>query len=364
MSDRVDRPERPVVTVLTPVFNEEAGLAAYEREVTDVLLSRADCEFRVLFIDDGSTDRSWEIIRDICNRSGSFSGIRLSRNFGSHVALSAGFLNTSGDAVATLACDLQDPQGVILEFVAAWRSGAAIVWGHRRVRDEEYWRVLSSKLFAFLIRRYAMPKGSKFTTGSFLLVDKAVAECIRQYPERNRTTFALVAWTGFDQQVVGYDRRRRQAGISGWSYGWMISALYDTFIGFSFAPIRMMTITGVGIFLLLVPYVVLLVHRFLICADSDDDDHWGRHLPVTRSVRSTSGRSVDARSRTRRVDQCHGRGRCALWGAVLASWRCWRVPVPDLLGSHAEAPVLCQRPHGLCRHGPPRGAAICVTSIH
>lgn len=263
VTGEVQRPDRPVVTVLTPVFNEQAGLAAYEREVTDVLLSRSDCEYRVLFIDDGSTDRSWEMIREICRRSTRFAGIRLSRNFGSHIALSAGFFNASGDAVATLACDLQDPPEAILEFVEAWRAGASVVWGHRRVRDEERWRVLSSKLFASLIRRYAMPKGSKFTTGSFLLVDRMVAECIRQFPERNRITFALVAWTGFDQHVVEYDRRRRQTGVSGWSYSRMISALYDTFIGFSFAPIRLMTLVGFSIFLLLIPYVLVVLVRWM-----------------------------------------------------------------------------------------------------
>src|SRR5262245_19441033 len=118
----------PRVTIVTPVFNEEASLEAYYRAVSQTLMSCQDCEYRVLFIDDGSVDSSWEIICDICARSPRFEAIRLSRNFGSHAAISAGLDHASSDAVATLACDLQDPPSVILEFVEKWRAGAQVVW--------------------------------------------------------------------------------------------------------------------------------------------------------------------------------------------------------------------------------------------
>jgi dolichol-phosphate mannosyltransferase len=112
------------VVVLTPVFNEQANLPRYEQTVRDVLLARGDVDFRFLFIDDGSADPSWQTVKDICARDPEhFRGIRLSRNYGSHVALSAGFANADhhADAIATLACDLQDPPEVVLEFVRCWR---------------------------------------------------------------------------------------------------------------------------------------------------------------------------------------------------------------------------------------------------
>ena len=172
----------PVVLVLTPVYNESAGLEAYETAVSQTLLSRSDCDVRILLIDDGSSDDSWQKICAIAARDQRFRGIRLSRNYGSHIALSAGFANAdAADAVATLACDLQDPPSVVTQFIDAWKRGADIVWGKRTSRDESLLKIWTSRAFERLIRRYAMAPGSRFTTGSFLLVDRKVAECFAQF---------------------------------------------------------------------------------------------------------------------------------------------------------------------------------------
>ena len=256
--------ETPTVLILTPVYNETAGLDAYERAVRDTLLARTDCSVHVLFIDDGSTDDSWEKIRAIAARDGRFRGIRLSRNYGSHIALSAGFANIGdADAVATLASDLQDPPEVVSQFIDAWQRGSDIVWGKRTTRDESWLRVVTSRMFERLIRRHAMPRRSKFTTGSFLLVDRKVAECFANFHEHNRVTFALVAWTGFSEGVVEYERRRRQTGKSGWTYGRMVKTMYDTFIGFSQTPIRVMTIMGALVSLLTLPMAGYIVYHRL-----------------------------------------------------------------------------------------------------
>ena len=241
---------RPRVTIVTAVFNEEESLPLYERAVREVLLSPTDYSFEVLFVDDGSTDRSWEIICDICRRDPRFHGIRLSRNFGAHIAESAGFANVDGDAVATLACDLQDPPEVILQFLEKWRAGARIVWGRRRTRVDPAWRRFTSKIFLRMIRRFAMPPGSKMVTGGFMLLDRAALDSVLQFEERSRIVFALVAWTGFNQAIVDYDRNARVAGRSGWGLGHMIKSMYDVFIGFSFLPVRLMTLAGITMFLL------------------------------------------------------------------------------------------------------------------
>jgi glycosyltransferase involved in cell wall biosynthesis len=248
------RPQVPRVTIVTPVYNEAAGLPSYEQTVRDALLSRPDCVARVLLIDDGSTDDSWRRICEIAARDPRFRGLRLSRNYGSHVALSAGFANAGdADAIATLACDLQDPPAVVPQFIDAWKQGADIVWGKRKTRAESALRVWTSRAFERLIARFAMPRGSKFTTGSFLLIDRRVAECFARFQEQNRVTFALVAWTGFAEAVVEYHRQQRVAGASGWTYGRMVKTMYDTFIGFSLLPIRVMTIAGAAVSLLTIP---------------------------------------------------------------------------------------------------------------
>jgi dolichol-phosphate mannosyltransferase len=172
--------------------------------------------------------------------------LRLSRNFGSHLAIQAALDAAQADAVCTLAADLQDPVETVLGFVDKWRAGAKIVWGKRRARSDEGWRVIASNLFSSLIRCHAMPRGSKFTTGSFLLMDREVMEAVRRFPEQNRITFAIVAWTGFPQEVVEYDRAPRLAGKSGWSLGRMFKTMYDAFLGFS--PLPAQIITGLGLF--------------------------------------------------------------------------------------------------------------------
>lgn len=253
----------PKVTIVTPVFNEEASLEAFHSEVTRCLLVSRDVYYEILFVDDGSTDRSWEIIERFCKESPHFSGLRLSRNFGAHIADAAGIDHADGDAVVTLACDLQDPPDTIREFVEKWRNGSQVVWGRRRTRNDRLSYVWAVHLFTWLLRTQAMPEGSKFATGGFFLMDRKVVECFRQFRERNRITFALLAWTGFKQDIVMYDHRARVSGRSGWNAGRMFTAIYDTLIGFSNLLPRFITILGAAIFLLNIPIIAFLVVNYL-----------------------------------------------------------------------------------------------------
>lgn len=252
---------RPVIVVVTPVFNEEANLEDYAAEVQRVLFTSTTADFRVMLVDDGSHDSSWRIIESLAERDDRFRGVRLSRNFGSHTALTAGFAHVGpeADATATLACDLQDPPEVILEFVESWRDGAQIVWGERRSREDSTWKVWASGFFNRALERHAMPTGSKFTTGSFLLMDRRVLDCFNEFREHNRITFALVAWTGFDQARVPYDRKARTKGVSGWNFSKMMKAMYDAFIGLSTLPIRLMKIAAGVAFVVSLMTVIYLV---------------------------------------------------------------------------------------------------------
>jgi glycosyltransferase involved in cell wall biosynthesis len=247
--------------VVTPVYNEADNLDRYVAEVTRTLLQPSDINVRFLLIDDGSSDGSWKLIERICEQNPAFSALRLSRNLGSHFALTAGLDNVADDidVVATLAADLQDPPEVLLQFVEAWRDGASIVWGRRRTRQDHGWRRFLSMLFENAIRRYAMPRGSKFTTGSFFLADRQVIECFRQMRETSRVTFALIAWTGFDQAVVDYDRLARSAGKSGWTFGRMIQAFYDVVMSFSQMPARLLTTIGLTTSILSMAFLAYLV---------------------------------------------------------------------------------------------------------
>jgi glycosyltransferase involved in cell wall biosynthesis len=234
----------PQITVVTPIYNEEDCFDAFIRTIETTLSPHDEIDWRFLLIDDGSTDNSWALIEQKCATSPHFRGLRLSRNFGFHAALSAGIQHAEGDAIVTFPADLQEPAEVILEFIEAWKRGAEVVWAWRRTRDEPHWRVAASNLFAAIIRRFAMPPGSKFTTGSFFLIDRKVVECLRLMPEHNRVAFALVAWTGFRQEVVTYDRRRRYTGKSKYPLGKLLKTSFDTFVAYSRLLPRAVTVLG------------------------------------------------------------------------------------------------------------------------
>jgi glycosyltransferase involved in cell wall biosynthesis len=244
ISDRRHTPTS--LCIVTPVFNEIAILERYVKEVTRLFFSLSDVDAHVIIVDDGSTDGSWDKIQEIVKSSQRFSALRLSRNFGSHVALLAGFdyVPDKADIVATLACDLQDPPETILDFVAKWRSGADIVWGARKKRVDGTFRAITSRSLEALLRKFVMPRNSQFRTGSFFLIDRRVLNSVRQFREHSRVTFALVAWTGFNQAVVTYDRRVRIDGRSGWTVSQMVNTAYDILIGFSPMPAKLLTAFG------------------------------------------------------------------------------------------------------------------------
>jgi glycosyltransferase involved in cell wall biosynthesis len=234
----------PRVDVVSPMFNEGTNFRHFIAEVERKILGFDRVDWQFILVDDGSTDSTWDLIVQQCRASPCFRGIRLSRNFGFHSAVAAGIDMSTGDAVATLAADLQDPPETVVAFAEAWLRGADIVWGWRQSRTEPRWRVAASDTFAGLIRRYAMPRGSKFTTGSFLLIDRKVVTCLKRMPEHTLVTFARVAWTGFRQEIVLFDRGPRHSGRSKFSFGKLLSTSYDTFVAYSSVLPRLVTILG------------------------------------------------------------------------------------------------------------------------
>jgi dolichol-phosphate mannosyltransferase len=242
------------------MYNEEASFAAYVSAVEKVLVARTDVQYNVLMIDDGSTDGTWDRMQSQTRLSPRYRALKLSRNFGAHAAEAAGLDYADGDAVVMLAADLQDPPETVLQFVEAWRRGVDVVWGQRRSRADSLGRAWTSTLFASLLRKFALPRESKFTTGGFLLIDRKVVDCLRRLREQSRLTFALVAWAGFRQDIVYYDRRERVAGKSGWSFMRMIRTMYDALVGFSGVVPRLITMLGLtfaGIGILAAVYFVI-----------------------------------------------------------------------------------------------------------
>lgn len=233
------------LSIITPIYNEQESLPHYVSVVTEQLISTLNMNVEILFVDDGSVDESWNMIQQITSKDPRFKGIKLSRNFGAHNAISAGIEHSKSDAIVILACDLQDSIEAIHEFIKKWNEGYQIVWGKRLSRKDPAWRVICSKILHRLLVRYAFSSQPNFQTGSFFLIDKVVANAYRAFSEKNRLAFALVAWSGFRQTFVEYNRAERKAGKSGWTFGKMLRSSYDLFLGFSHIPVKIITVSGI-----------------------------------------------------------------------------------------------------------------------
>lgn len=248
----------PLLSIITPVFNEQESLDEYYERVSRVFEGQ-DFRVELILVDDGSTDKSWKKIEELSSRDARVRGIRLSRNFGVHLALSAGIDDARGDAVTILATDLQDPPETILDFVREWRGGAEVVWGRRTSRKEGPLRAGLSGIFRRVLVRAAFPWSPKFATGSFLLADRCVVEEFKRFRERHRLTFAVVAWSGFSQATVDYERQARSHGKSRWSLYRLTSAFIDAFVGYSYLPIRLISYLGIFVGLLTIPIIVYAI---------------------------------------------------------------------------------------------------------
>jgi glycosyltransferase involved in cell wall biosynthesis len=235
---------RPLITIVVPVFNEHDNHRPFYDEVTEVMRSLGEYDWEFVFVDDGSRDGSFAVLNGLRTVDERVRALRFPRNFGSHVAIAAGIDYCRGDAVVVMAADLQDPPALIRDFVGRWRDGFDVVWGARTGRDDGAVRSWAMSVFYALVQRFAIPTYPKGGTGSFCLMSRPVVDAFRQCNERNRLTFGLIAWSGFRETAVPYHRPRRLIGSSSWTAGRMVKAAIDTFVSFSFLPIRAISVLG------------------------------------------------------------------------------------------------------------------------
>ena len=233
-----------LISVVIPVFNEEGNLdALYQRLAA--LDGKGDDRFEFLFVDDGSRDASRDIIRKLAAADPRVRFLFFSRNFGHELATTAGVDAARGDAVVIIDADLQDPPEMVPELVKKWREGFQIVYAQRRARKgESALKKCTSWLFYRLIRAMSdcdIPKD----TGDFRLIDRRVADAFRRCREQNRFVRGLIAWTGFRQTAVPYDRDERLAGQTKYNFVRLVRLAFDAMLGFSTFPLRMGLLLGV-----------------------------------------------------------------------------------------------------------------------
>ena len=238
-------PSAPLIAVVVPVFNEEAVLPELVARLAATFDAQLRCRWQAVMVDDGSHDRSAEILRAQTARDPRFVVVELSRNFGFQAALSAGLAHAgSADAVVTMDADLQDPPEVIPQLVAAWQAGAEVVRATRRSRTETGVRRAGLDAFHALFGRLAdFP--IEPNTGTFGLLGRHAVEAFQQMPERHRFFPGLRAWIGFPSADVHYDRQERAAGKPQQTLRRLIRYAADGFFSFSYLPLRLLTYAGV-----------------------------------------------------------------------------------------------------------------------
>ncbi|MEN9577089.1 MAG: hypothetical protein RJA70_98 [Pseudomonadota bacterium] len=235
---------RPQLSLVIPVFNEEPVILELHRRLGEFLGS-LDVTWQVVFVDDGSKDRSIEMLRQICKDEPRYALVALSRNFGHQLAITAGMDYAQGDAVVVMDADLQDPPSVVADMYAKYKEGFDVVYAVRNRREgESFFKKATAALFYRLLRRLAgVP--IPVDTGDFRLLSRRVVIAMRALRETNRFVRGMVAWVGFNQTAVHYDRPERFAGETHYPLGKMIRFALDGIMSFSTSPLRVAIYLGV-----------------------------------------------------------------------------------------------------------------------
>ena len=232
-----------LISIIVPCFNEEAVIQETHRRLTDTL-AYLEGRYEIIYIDDGSRDRTLLILESIQATDKAVRVLSFSRNFGHQMAVSAGIDHAQGDAIVLIDADLQDPPELIRAMVQKWGEGYDVVYGQRHSREgESYFKVATARLFYRFINRLSdVP--IPLDTGDFRLMSRQVVDVLRRMPERDRFIRGMVSWVGYRQCALPYERARRYAGVSKYPLRKMAAFATDGILSFSIKPLRLATTMG------------------------------------------------------------------------------------------------------------------------
>lgn len=232
-----------LLSVVVPVYNEQAVLPEFHKRLSAVLKTFGTA-VEVVYINDGSSDESEAVLRNLRQTDSHVAVLELSRNFGKEAAMTAGLEYAAGDAVIIIDADLQDPPELIPQLIAAWREGNDVVTYRRLSREGEtlFKRFCAHSFYRLLNRlsEVAIP----VDVGDFRLMSRRAVDALIQLPERNRYMKGLFAWVGFPQKELTYERPARVAGYSQWSFMKLLGLALDGITSFTWAPLRLATAMG------------------------------------------------------------------------------------------------------------------------
>lgn len=255
------------ISVLIPAYNEEEVLEPLYIRLGKLANDNKKYDFEFLFINDGSRDKTLEIIKDYANSDNRVSYINLSRNFGKEIAMIAGLDHVTGDATVIIDADLQDPPELIPKMIKYWEKGYDDVYAKRNSRNGETWFKKTSSKWFYQILQKTTSIPIQIDTGDFRLLDRRCVEALKQIRESQRYTKGMFSWIGYKKKEITYDRDPRAAGGTKWNYFKLFNFAIDGITSFTTAPLRISSFLGFIISLIAFVFIIIIVTKTLLFGD-------------------------------------------------------------------------------------------------
>ena len=258
---------KQLLSIMIPCYNEEDSLPELLSCLSALVDEEKNYDFEILFVDDGSRDRTRKILLDKHNADNRFCYLGLSRNFGKEAALLAGFDYVRGDAVVMMDADLQHPPRVVHQMIRAWEEGYLDVYGKRRDRKENGWlrRKLSNTYYRLLEKTTRVEM--IHNAGDFRLLDRKCIDALKELRESQRYTKGMYSWIGFRKKEILFDVQERKEGKSSWSYYQLFNLAIDGLTSFSILPLRIATVIGIFFSIVSFCYMVYVFVKAAIWGD-------------------------------------------------------------------------------------------------
>ena len=247
------------ISIIIPTYNEEEALPFLFERMEKVINDIKEYEIELLFIDDGSKDKSLELIKNQKEKDNRISYVTFSRNFGKELAMIAGLDYAKGDAVIFIDADLQDPPELIPEMIKYWEQGYDDVYAQRKTRKGETWfKKFTSRMYYKILQSLTRVEIQK-DTGDFRLLDKRCVNALKKMRETGRNSKSMFSWIGYHKKAIMYDRDPRIAGKTKWNYKKLVNLAIDGITSFTTSPLRISSYIAIPTFMVLLVYFIYVI---------------------------------------------------------------------------------------------------------
>lgn len=249
------------ISILIPAYNEQEVLQMLYERLHKLAGDTPGYQFEFMFVNDGSRDKTLEMLKKLATRDPRVAYVNLSRNYGKETAMLAGFDHVTGDAMVIIDADLQDPPELIPQMLGYWKQGYDDVYAKRRSRAGESWFKKKTSVWYYKLLQSTTRIPIQVDTGDFRLLDRRCIDALREFRESERYTKGMFSWIGFNKKEILYDRDPRAAGETKWNYMKLFNLAVDGFTSFTTAPLRLASVMGFIVSAAAFVYIVYLLVR-------------------------------------------------------------------------------------------------------